>query len=438
LAAPDFSDAYISLIESGNRTPAPNTVETLARKLGCSVHFLRYGVDEETMAGLSVQVREAQFALDGGRGDEALARFIAVAASPVLEALSAVHLPLRRTLAEGLEACGLIDEAIEQLRLAAKATHGTDWADWAGIQVYLCRCHCRKGFPNVAVEGAEHALGQLQARCWRGPEEMDSWLRVGVALLEAHEWCGDRLRARRFAGRLVRVADKGSPVMRLRVYARAAALAEAEGDHGFAVDLAARALTAAGHDDDVPPAMGGSAAVELARLLLVRARPSDALRARALLHRLELRLVGSEAGGLEVGVCVTELARAELALNHSRQAVRHARRALELLADAYAEAVANALAVLGQAHIRLEEHDEAVEVLTRCATGLERVGHRRRAAQVWYEVAEVLSRSGSDDGRQRLAYRRALTLIGLAGLPQPQSITAGESAGHGRSLGAGH
>ena len=430
LATPDFSDAYISLIESGKRNPAPNTVETLARKLGCSAAYLLYGVDEETMASLGAKLREAQDALDSGRSDEALARFTAIAASPVLEALSAVHLPLRCMLAEGLLACGLVDEAIDQLQCAAKAAYGTSREDWAGIQVHLCRCHCRNGSPDKAVDVAEQTLEQLRTASLRGPDGVDVWLGVGVALLDAYEWCGDRLQARRFAGQLVRVADKGSAVVRMRVCARAAAIAVADGDHGFAVGLATRALAAAGHDGNVPQPDGGPAAVEQARLLLVRGRPSDILRARAVLHRRERRLLGSEVSRVEVGVCVTELAWVELALNHPQQAARHARRALELLAEVYAEAVANALAVLGQAHILLKEPHEAVEVLTRCATCLERVGHRLRAAQVWYEVAEVLRRSGSDDARQRLAYRRALTLIGVAGSPHSAwgDITLAEPA----------
>ncbi|PZG48138.1 transcriptional regulator, partial [Spongiactinospora gelatinilytica] len=47
LAHPELSDSYVSLIESGKRTPTPAVLELLAGKLDCSLSYLVNGVTAE-------------------------------------------------------------------------------------------------------------------------------------------------------------------------------------------------------------------------------------------------------------------------------------------------------------------------------------------------------------------------------------------------------
>jgi tetratricopeptide (TPR) repeat protein len=416
LAAPDLSDSLVSLIESGKRNPSRQTIETLARRLGCSVNYLEHGVTEEALAGLRAQVRHARGALKRGCVAEALLGFAAVTASPLFKATTGeLQVAARRGLAESLEACGRIDDAIGEWRLAAVAADEIDWDEWATVQVDLFRCLRRRGHLNEAVELVEGALAVLRSV---GEHGTDVWLRVAMKLLETYEWRGDQFTARRFAERLVRLAgDCGSVRMRMMVQVRAAALAEADGEHDRAVKLAERALKAIGDFVAVAaPSYGGAAVLDYARLQLLLDRSDRTERARRVLHEYERQLAATEGHDQERAACMTELARAELALDRPGEAVACARRAIGLLSDVHVEALANALAVLGQAHLRLDEHEDARHALTRCATCLEQAGYPRNAARAWFDVAEVLRQSGADSRQECVTYQHALALIGIAPL----------------------
>src|SRR3954462_760054 len=62
LAAHDLSDSYISLIESGKRTPTPAVLRLLAERLGCTPEYLADGVEPEQRAFLEVRERQARLA----------------------------------------------------------------------------------------------------------------------------------------------------------------------------------------------------------------------------------------------------------------------------------------------------------------------------------------------------------------------------------------
>src|SRR3954452_12268682 len=87
LAWPELSDSYVSLIESGKRTPAPSMVALLARKLDCSASYLTTGVTEQAMTGLQETLRYANIALQNGAADEARIRFAEVLSHPALTEL---------------------------------------------------------------------------------------------------------------------------------------------------------------------------------------------------------------------------------------------------------------------------------------------------------------------------------------------------------------
>src|SRR5437899_10943271 len=73
LAGTELSDSYISLIESGKRTPTPAVVRLLASRLGCLPEYLSDGVEPEERLHLQVRARHAELALLGGDPEGALA-----------------------------------------------------------------------------------------------------------------------------------------------------------------------------------------------------------------------------------------------------------------------------------------------------------------------------------------------------------------------------
>lgn len=87
LAWPELSDSYVSLIESGKRTPAPAMIALIARKLDCSSAYLTTGVTEEAMSGLQETLGYAHIALQNGAADEARVCFAEVLSHPALSDL---------------------------------------------------------------------------------------------------------------------------------------------------------------------------------------------------------------------------------------------------------------------------------------------------------------------------------------------------------------
>jgi transcriptional regulator with XRE-family HTH domain len=408
LAEPDFSDSYISLIESGKRAPSPAVVSALAQKLGCSATYLECGVGEEALTDLKTGVRQAQSALDGGRITEALARFTDLLGAYGVEAFPDLHREIQRGHALALEADGRLDEAVTELEQVASAAYGVDWGEWATVLVALCRCHRKRDDLASCVATGEEALACLQAA---GEGSADAAIRVCVTLLDAYLESGDVLAARQLATRLVRAADEaGSPKVRMAAYRQAAIAAEVQGDYDAGIQLAERALSVLSEDDDFR--VYGWLRVEYASLLL-RARPEDAEHARTLLRAHEREMPVTAADENDLAECVTELARAEIVLGRPAEGAAHAQRAIDILGNAACRASAHALAVLSQAYVHLDRQEDAVAALTRSADHLEKAGLPREAAQAWFDVAELLRQTSSDEREQAAAYRRALAAMGL-------------------------
>ncbi|MEV7907953.1 helix-turn-helix domain-containing protein, partial [Streptomyces anulatus] len=60
LAGPDLSDSYVSLIESGKRTPTPVVARLLAERLGCTTEFLLHGIEPRQRIDTELGLRHAE------------------------------------------------------------------------------------------------------------------------------------------------------------------------------------------------------------------------------------------------------------------------------------------------------------------------------------------------------------------------------------------
>ena len=63
VAGLDLSDSYISLLESGRRTPSPDVVAMLAGRLRCSAGWLTSGIDDAEQRSIRLQLKEAELCL---------------------------------------------------------------------------------------------------------------------------------------------------------------------------------------------------------------------------------------------------------------------------------------------------------------------------------------------------------------------------------------
>lgn len=412
LAFPELSDSYISLIESDKRVPAPGVVEMLAAKLGCSPTYLLSGVSEEIVDSLRITLDYAEIALNNGAADEARHRFAEVLANTDAVALPDLLNQARWGHALALEAAGRLEAAIEELlELTASISFDLDSEHWVQAHAALSRCLCERGDISTAVRVAEDALRELTAT---GAETTDGAVYLGATLLMAFVQRGDLIRAHQLADQLVERAERiGTLRARMAAYWEAAYVAELRGDYESGVALAERAfeLLDEGEQEQDLSCLGRFRLAYAS--LLLRARPGTAARrARELLQQAHAEILASAAGDIDVAWCLTELARAEIALGNPQDALRSAERAIELLGDAPRKTAASAYTVLGEAYVRMGRREDAVDVLTRTATLLEEMESSRDAAQVWFDLAELLAETEAEQPRMS-AYRRAMTCAGL-------------------------
>ncbi|GAA2442851.1 hypothetical protein GCM10010191_69040 [Actinomadura vinacea] len=244
LAGHDLSDSYISLIESGKRTPTPTVLRMLAERLGCTPEYLAEGVEPEQRAHLEVRERHAHLALLAGDPATAEGGFddvIARSDDPDLTSRA------RWGRARALEELGRTEEAIalfEELREQAERDPGR--ASWLPPVIALARCYHAVGDLGQAVALGERALTRLRHL---GLGVGHEYTEVGRILLLAYVDRADPVRAHALGRRMLAPAE-GVPAESEKGrepaagYQQASSHALAEGAVGDALYLADQALSA--------------------------------------------------------------------------------------------------------------------------------------------------------------------------------------------------
>ncbi|MFF3437708.1 helix-turn-helix domain-containing protein [Streptosporangium sp. NPDC002721] len=161
LAGPDLSDSYVSLIESGKRTPTPVVARLLADRLGCTTEFLLHGIEPRQRIDTELGLRHAELELLHGDPSVAADRFgeiVKVAGEE--NAMLAAHARFGRARAlEVQNKIGPAVKAFERLRREA-AAHPERLADLP-LAVALSRCYQRAGDILRARDLAVHALAEI-------------------------------------------------------------------------------------------------------------------------------------------------------------------------------------------------------------------------------------------------------------------------------------
>lgn len=268
LAGHDLSDSYISLIESGKRTPTPTVLRMLAERLGCTPEYLAEGVEPEQRAHLEVRERHAHLALLRGDPVTAEAGFdevIARSDDPDLTSRA------RWGRARALEGLGRTDQAIalfEELREQAERDPGR--ASWLPPVIALARCYHAVGDLGQAIALGERAIERLNQLKLSVGEE---YTEAGRILLLAYVDRSEPARAHELGRRLLHpegVADEPTSVH----YQQASTRALDEGTIGDALYLADQALTA--RSDAGPAHARARLALAAAKALLRGVTPFSA------------------------------------------------------------------------------------------------------------------------------------------------------------------
>lgn len=410
LAGDGISPGYVSLIESGKRTPSPATVERLARRLGVSVSELVGESKPEVNEAARLEVNFARLALANGHPTEAIRSLGAVN----LEELdSATACDAALVLAESLQETGNLDRAVGVLEsLVVRCRREQSWLTFAQAATVLSVMYIESGDTARSADTAEAAVTLVEEGGLAGTDEH---IRLCSVLVSALIERGNLMYATLRAEELIEVADRvGSPRARGSVYWNAAAVAHNRGRLKEALRLSDRAIALLVEQE---------ASRDLPRLRLNHAwilldqqgpRPTEALEQLALAEADPV-LTGST---LDLGVAKTLRGRALLLLGHVDDAAEHAANALQTLGpSAHVERVSALLLLgdVGTAQLNLDLAKEAYAESQRVLSGMK---PSRRVARLWRELGDSL-RSFGDRRGALTAYDKALKILGMASRPEP-------------------
>ncbi|MEU8200022.1 helix-turn-helix transcriptional regulator [Streptosporangium sp. NPDC049046] len=406
LAHPELSDSYVSLIESGKRTPTPAVLELLAEKLDCSLTYLINGVTAEQMQEIELALSYAQMALDNGEVVEARNRYAELLADSGLAGLPQLRQDAEYGLALATEACGDLDQAI----VLFSGLHESDTTVVSperhiAVAVALSRCYREKGDLTRAMQVPEQILTGAVRPAWT-----DGLMRLGGQLLAAYVDRGDLLRARQFSAELIAAAELLGTPQALTLAHWEAAIAAVEAGYGDqAVTHVERALAIQSEHGD---------ARRLARLrsdyaqVLLIVRPMEAETWRNALLKAEKELAESSASLIDKMRCAMNLVRVELLLARPDRAEKHMNFVCGLLDGMPKALQAEARLLHGETLAALGMQAEASRELSAGAECLEQAPETRFTAHAWLTAARVLERIDEPD-RSVDAYKRAMACVGL-------------------------
>jgi transcriptional regulator with XRE-family HTH domain len=403
LAGELVSPSYVSLIESGQRSPEREVLEGLARKLGCSVSYLESGVAPEEITEQRLKLQFAEIALANGSAEEAHQQFAALVEVSNPE----VRLAAQWGLARAYENLGNLRGAVTRIEaLLSAARSGVPGAPelWNLLMV-RCRLYRDAGDFARSIEVGEHALKELHELGLEGTEEE---IKLASTLVGAYWTRGDLFSAQELAGRVIERAERlGSPTARGSAYWNASVVAASRGQLAVALDLATKTLALLSESSDDR---------SLARMrttyakFLLRCDPPRVDEAEAQLDRAYEVLSGM---GLQPSLarCETEQARSAMLRGDVAGAVRIAEHAAARCAPTDVADFEHARIVWGLALVLSGQAELGADYVNGAAERLEEIESHVEAAQAYRDLAEALLQVGRAD-RAIPALQRAADCAG--------------------------
>ena len=386
LAFPGCTNAYISRIESGERSPSRHLIEELARRLDVSSRWLTTGVEE---IADRAAVLDADVALRLGEVEEARDLYLNRLAHDPDDALGLAglgELALRQNQ---------ISSAIALLEQALAARHG-QLLKAPTVVESLVRAYVQQGALDSAIVLLERALEEAEQA--RAPVEI---LRFLILLANALIDTGDRKRADLTLAKAIRAAEElRDPIGMARVLWSQSRLHVMHKDPAVAVRYARRAidiLERTEHDSYVAMAYHALAYAEIEA-----GRPELAL--GALEHGRSL-LRGDLSAQADAQFALEET-RALLALGRVSEAADAAGRALEKLDALDPGDRGRGYFLLGRVFDASGAHERALGLLELAVETLEQAGKPFVGAAA-RKLAELLEEAGQRD-QALVVLRRAV------------------------------
>jgi len=408
LAGPGLSASYISMLESGKRTPTPQVVAALARRLGVDVAELAPPPEPtELPDDVRWRLAAAEMALAGGEPAFARTAFV--------ELVSEAGLPAVWGLARADEAVGDLEAALSGYgRARDLELEAGDVTRSLEATIALARCLAQTRDELRALDALTLALQGVDEAGLTGS---DQHVQALSALMGCYYSLGQFGEATRIAKDLLALVDHGgSWKARASAYWNAAGVAEAVGDMARATTYADRAVALLSEGDDERA---------LARCTVACAwfwlRHPDAIDR---LDHIEEMLTGAlsrleQCGStVDLSYAETELARVALLRARPDVALSWADRAVARLGTDVRAQAPDALLVRAEAQWLSGDATGARASADRLEMTLLSLPDTREAALTWRSMADLWKRMGEPDAAYQ-ALERALHAQSIHAAPVP-------------------
>jgi transcriptional regulator with XRE-family HTH domain len=404
LAGDLVSPSYVSLIETGQRSPEREVLEGLARRLGCSVLYLESGIAPEEITRQQLELQFAEIALASGSGEAARSQFAELTSA----ANSEIRLAATWGLARALEALGDLHGAVSHHDALLDAVRSGLPGAPALLTVLMGRCRLYRDAGDFArsIEVGEDALREVRDLGLEGTEEE---IRLASTVVGSYWVRGDLFSAQHLADQVIKRAERlGSRIARGSAYWNASLVAADAGQLTLALDLAAKtlALLAESSSDLNMAGMRVTYAWLLLRCDPPRFEEADALLARA--HEV----MTAEQSARVLANCETEMARSALLRGDFAAAQSLARASAGRFGeDGAAPDQESARVIAGVAAILSGDIDAGFAQGELAASRLESLGSRMDAAQSYRSLAEAMFLQGRTE-QAIAALRKATSHLG--------------------------
>lgn len=417
LAGEDISVGYVSRIESGQRRPNSQTLDDLAARLGVPTEHLLRGVTAREYDEIKLTLDFAELSLETGQHLEAEVQARQAIDRASVASQDELVFRGRYIVARALEGQGNLDDAILELEGLVYARQGGLLRVKSAIA--MVRCLKESGDLNQAIEVGERVMAQLSGSL---VESCDEAVQLAVTVALAYFVRGDVGHAIRMCRKaIVKAEALDSPVARASAYWNASLFESERGAVSNAVPLAERALALLAEGQD---------SRNLARLrtalgsMQLELDPPDVSEAKRHLEKAAEELAWSSASSIEIARNDLSIARAHFLDGEMSRAHDMCTQIIIAVEGEAPILAADAQSLAGQVAAAHGDVEGAKAAYRRAVFLLTGVGADRDAAQLWFELADLLEEVG-DVEAARDAYRSAAASSGLrirpksrAGVPQ--------------------
>src|SRR5918995_43655 len=401
-----MSVAYLSRIEGGHRRPTAAALESLALRLDVSVELLLGQAEPREVDEIRLALDYAELSLESGQPDDAERHLQQALEPPATAHLDGMRERARLLHARALEATNREDDAVLELESLIEEER-TDGLTLIKAGIALSRIYRETGDLGRAIECGQRVMTQVEAA---GLDVCDEAVQLTVTVAAAHFERGDTAHAVRLCRKAIARAESlGSSQARASAYWNASAMQARRGDVAAAVPLAERALALLGEGQD---------ARNLARLrtevgrLQLELDPPELDEARHNLEQAAAEMEWSSATPVDRAWTLLGLAKVSFMAGDlvvSRDLIAQ----VQTTADGHAPlAEAEALTLEGRTLAAEGDPDQAALSYQKAVHRLSAIGADQGAAQLWFDLADLLEGVGLSEAALD-AYRRAAVSSGL-------------------------